>query len=430
VRRPFYGWIMVGTLFFLEFVNMGFPFYGGGVINSYMLKRVAMDRSVYGLGFTLCNLFVGISSAFVAVSILRFGLRITFAIGSLLTIIGALWMAFYVVHAWQYLIGFGVLIGSGIGFGTIVPISTGVTRWFKRSRGKAMAVVFSASGWAGFGCVPFFNRILSTNGADFRAAWIIIAAAAGFGGAVAWFFVRESPASMGQTPDGLAVDGADEQIDRASLTVKTDGIVASAYRSVSFWMIMLGAIACQFPFFFFNAHALLHMRDNGVNARDAAWALGTFTAVSIIGRFIGGWLIDQIDVRAVFILGLLGYMAGSMLAIPIHGSHLWLSFAAASCYGWAFGCSWISLQTITGIFYGVAAYPRLSGTIMIVSGIVCAPAGIIGGKLFDLYGSYAAAFRLNAVIALIGMITLLFARKPSTRADGDCLPSLRRLKYD
>src|SRR5208282_3643032 len=153
----------------------------------------------------------------------------------------------------------------------------------------------------------------------------------------------------------------------------------------SFWMIVLGAIACQFPFFFFNAHALLHMRGNGVNAQDAAWALGTFTAVGIIGRFIGGWLIDQIDVRAVFILGLLGYIAGSMLAIPIDGSHLWLSFAAASCYGWAFGCSWISLQTITGIFYGVVAYPRLSGTIMIVSAIVCAPAGIIGGKLFDIY---------------------------------------------
>jgi len=48
----------VGALWFLDFLNMGFPLYGGAVINTYMLKEIAMSRSTFGLGFTLLNLLV------------------------------------------------------------------------------------------------------------------------------------------------------------------------------------------------------------------------------------------------------------------------------------------------------------------------------------------------------------------------------------
>jgi len=38
-RNPkFYGWTLLAVLFSLDFVNMGFPVYGGTVINSYMLR--------------------------------------------------------------------------------------------------------------------------------------------------------------------------------------------------------------------------------------------------------------------------------------------------------------------------------------------------------------------------------------------------------
>jgi len=32
---------------------MGFPLYGGAVINTYMLKEIPMSRSSFGMGFTL-----------------------------------------------------------------------------------------------------------------------------------------------------------------------------------------------------------------------------------------------------------------------------------------------------------------------------------------------------------------------------------------
>src|SRR6266478_618804 len=129
-ERSFYGWKLVFILWLLDFLNMGFPLYGGAVINSYMLKEIPMSRSSFGLGFTLLNLFVGIPSILVGASIVRWGIRKTFGIGSALILVGALWLAVITSQPWHYWVGFGVLTATGISFGTIIPAATAVTRWY------------------------------------------------------------------------------------------------------------------------------------------------------------------------------------------------------------------------------------------------------------------------------------------------------------
>jgi MFS family permease len=413
----FYGWYMVAALWSLEFLNMGFPFYGGAVINTYMLHHIPMDRSTFGLGFTIFNIFVGAPSALIVASILRWGLRATFVLGSALICAGALWMSFFVTHPWQYVVGFGVLIGTGVGFGTIVPISTGVTRWFRRYRGRAMAIAFCASGFAGLVGAPLLNHILAANGGNFQQAWLIVAAIALLAGILAWLFIKESPEALGQHIDGLTPEALTDLPEISSrLTTSHTWTAGEAYRTPAFWMIVLGAMACQFPFFFFNAHALLHMKAHGVSAADAAWAMGVFTGVGILGRFLGGWLLERIPAQYVFILGLAGYVAGSLLAIRADAGMLSLAFSSAACFGFAFGCSWVALNTITGNFFGIAAFPKLNGTVMISTAFTCAPAGVIGGMLFDRYNTYTPAFELNIVLCIVGIAALMFARMPTPRA--------------
>src|SRR5713226_1187874 len=149
LERGFYGWKLVFILWLVDFLNMGFPLYGGAVINTYMLKEIPMSRSSFGLGFTLLNLFVGIPSILVGASIVRWGIRKTFGIGSALILVGALWLYFIASKPWHYWVGFGALTATGISFGTIVPAATAITRWFSRYRGRTMAVTLSASGLEG-----------------------------------------------------------------------------------------------------------------------------------------------------------------------------------------------------------------------------------------------------------------------------------------
>jgi MFS family permease len=416
-KEAFYGWKLVAALWFLDFLNMGFPLYGGAVINTYMLKEIPMSRSTFGLGFTLLNLFVGLPSMIVAASILRWGIRTTFGIGSALILVGALWLSLFASQPWHYLLGFGVLTGTGISFGTIVPAATAVTRWFKRYRGRAMAVTLSASGFAGFFVAPFTNKILAANGGNWRQAWDVVVGVAVVSAIFAFLFVRESPENLGQTVDGGPGPAGSAQDPTAnSLATKFAWTPRQAYRTPSYWMIVLGGMASQFPFFFFTAHWLLHLKGAGIRAADAAWAMGLFTLGAVGGRLIGGWLMDRLTARYAFMLGLCCYFLGSVLAIRVDPHALWIAYVAAILYGTGFGWTFICMNTATGHFYGPSAFPKLNGMAMLLTALFCSPAGFIGGKLFDLHGNYTLAFEINILIAAAGILALFFATMPAPPA--------------
>ena len=416
-KREFYGWKLVGVLFSLDFLNMGFPYFGGAVINTYMLKEITMSRSTFGLGFTLANLCIGLPSVMVASSIVRLGIKKTFGIGSAFLLMGTLWLAFFTAKPWQYLVGFGVIIGTGICFCTIVPVTTCITRWFRRYRGRAMAIPLSASGFAGFIGSPLINKILTANGGNWRQAWLTVAGIAVLSGIIAFLFVKERPEDLGQVVDGIEEDAqAVRPAATESLITRHVWAPADALKTPSYWMIVIGGIACQFPYFFFVAHGILHMKESGLSAATAAWAMGLFTMGAILGRQIGGWLMDKISARYAFMSGLCCYFAGSFLALRIHADTFAIAFAAAIFYGTAFGWTFICMNTATAHFFGPAAFPKLNGLNLLIGGLLSSPAGFVGGKLFDIYRSYAFGFELNSAIVAIGILALAFATVPQPKS--------------
>jgi MFS family permease len=412
-ERGFYGWKLVFILWLLDFLNMGFPLYGGAVINTYMLKEIPLSRSDFGMGYTVLNLFVGIPSILVGASIVRWGIRKTFGIGSALILAGALWLSLIASNRWHYWMGFGVLTATGISFGTIIPAATAITRWFSRYRGRTMAVTLSASGFAGFFVAPLINRILTANGGNWRQAWAIVAGISVLSAIVAFLFVRERPEDLGQM-----VDGGPGAAPSANATAASERVTRfswephQVYGTFAYWMILVGAIACQFPFFFFTAHWILHLKGAGISSADAAWAMGLFTLGAVFGRLIGGWLMDAMEGRYAFMLGFCCYFLGSFLAIRASPEGLWVAYSAAILYGTGFGWTFICLTTVTGHYFGHAAFPKVSGMMLVLAAIFCSPAGYLGGRLFDLYHSYRLAFEVNSGLAAMGIVALFFARMP------------------
>src|SRR5207302_3126360 len=174
-----------------------------------------------GLGYTILNLFVGIPSILVGASIVRWGIRRTFAIGSALIFAGALWLSLITSKPWHYWVGFGVLAATGISFGTIIPTATAITRWFSRYRGRTMAVTLSASGFAGFFVAPAINRILAGNGGNWRQAWAIVAGISVLSAVFACLFVSDRPDDLGQVVDGRAGGVALARLAAATARVTT-----------------------------------------------------------------------------------------------------------------------------------------------------------------------------------------------------------------
>jgi hypothetical protein len=73
------------------------------------------------------------------------------------------------------------------------------------------------------------------------------------------------------------------------------------------------------------------------------------------------------------------------------------------------------MNTCTAHFFGAAAFPKLNGTMILLTSVLGSPAGFIGGKIFDIYGGYARAFELNALLATIGIVAMAFATMPRPR---------------
>ncbi|HEX4003103.1 MAG TPA: MFS transporter [Candidatus Acidoferrales bacterium] len=422
-KKPrFYGWKLVAVLSSLDFLNLGLPVYGGTVINSYMLREIPMSRSMLGLGFTLLNLFVGLPATIVAISILKRGIRATYLIGSALICLGSLFLAFFATKPWHYLLGFGAINGIGVCFGDIVPGTTAVARWFKRYRGRATAVVLSGSGISGFLAAPFMDRLIRVGGGNWRLGWEIIAAVAIVGGILAAVFIKERPEDLGQFPDGNAEEDNPAGPGRSQAVRESDELItrhvwtpSEAYRTRAYWLIVLGGLASQFPFFFFTAHWILHLQGAGIASSDAAFAMGLFTISCIAGRLIGGWLMDTMTARYAFMIGLCCYVGGSLAALRVGPDSLTIAYSGAVLYGLGIGWTFTCMTTCVAHFFGPAAFPKLAGMLILLTSGGASPAGLIGGRIFDVYGSYTRAFELNILIAAVGIIAMAFATLPRPR---------------
>lgn len=424
-KAKFYGWNLVAVLFCLDFVNMGFPYYGGSVIvNGYMARALGMSGSMRGWGFTLANLFVGLAAFVVAISVVKFGLRKTFVMGSAIICVASLSMAIFVSKPWQYLVAFGVINGTGISFATLVPASTAVARWFRRYRGRAMGIALSASGFAGL-AAPLLGKVVRAHGGNWRLGWYIVAGAVVVSGLFAYAFVRESPESLGQTVDGIP-EGEQSQATRTdSLATTYPWTTSQAYRTAAYWLIAIGGITSTFPFFFMVANWQKHLNGVGISAASAEWAVSSLTIGTLAGRWLGGVLMDALKARTAFVVGLCVYFIASYLAVIVRPDAARIAYLAAflngAAYGWAFTC----VGTMVAHYYGPRAFPKLYGMMTLLISTIASPAGAVGGRIADLYGSYTRGFELNALMAAIGIVAILFAAMPKPR-DEAAVPVLQQ----
>lgn len=413
-KQKFYGWKMIVVLWLQYFLNMGLPLYGGAVISSVMLANGVMTRSVHGVAFTLLNLCIGLASVLIAVSIAKRGVRTTFIIGSVLIMIGAFFLGTFATSSWHFFLALGVIIGTGIGFGSVMPLSTAVARWFTRMRGKAMAVALTAPSVAGLVFAPIMNYLIQNTGLSWRGAWLFMAGAMIISITTAFLFIKESPAVLGQEPDGGNSEQSQGSTPINSLRTNYEWTTKQAHKTGAFFLILIAACVTQFPFFFITAHWIPAMRGFGFSPAAAAFLMSVFTIMGLPARLVAGHLLDRIQAKFVFMGGFVCYIIANIFALLITPALLPLAYLATIFMAFGFGMSFVSLQAITVQYFGLKAYPKLNGTNLLVSAIVSCPGPMIAGILFTRFNGYAPSFIMNITICVIGFVVVLFLKIPKS----------------
>ena len=124
--------------------------------------------------------------------------------------------------------------------------------------------------------------------------------------------------------------------------------------------------------------------------------------------------------RFAYAVGLSLVIAGSYYYSLVNrpDAIVWAYLAGAlygSAHGWVFTC----VATMTGNYYGRKVFPKLYGTMMLLISACASPAGYLGGKVFDVYGSYTPAIIANVILSVIAIAAILFARALSPPASSD-----------
>lgn len=232
-----------------------------------------------------------------------------------------------------------------LGQGSLTLVgATGVTLWFDRRRGLALAVsaVLSISILS---ITPLtFGALI--DGVGWRWAWLVL----GLGVAaivlpIARFAIVDRPEDIGQLPDGDTVDVHALLVRRRSFTA------AEAIRTPAFWTLgaltaLMGGLITGLTF-----HNVDIMGAQGLTEEQAAAVFIPQMIGSVSSGFVVGWLTDRVAPRALMTFGGLAVAGGVLLAtMAAPGS-------AAVVYGFVTG---LSIGTISAL--GGALYPKWYGT--------------------------------------------------------------------
>ncbi|WEO74982.1 MFS transporter [Agrobacterium vitis] len=169
------AWRVLGALWLVVLLVVAVPSAGISVINAQMIEDLNLDRSVFGLGFGVFVLMMGLQGPVVAILMRKFGYQRTVTFGCFVLLVGSVSMASVVNTGWQYVIAFGLVVGTGVCVAGMLPAQAAIARWFHVRRALAVSVVLSAIEFGGFLSPPALDRLLAVSGNNWRLGWWVIA---------------------------------------------------------------------------------------------------------------------------------------------------------------------------------------------------------------------------------------------------------------
>jgi sugar phosphate permease len=198
-NKLFHGyWILIGASL-LHFLDSGLYFYGFSVFYTPIMVEFGWSAAAVAGAISFSRLEGGIEGPFVGYLIERFGARKVLAFGVLLTGLGYMAMI-YVNSIWSLYLIYGGLLSIGYNAGFTHSLSTLITNWFIKKRGRAMSLYALAAGVGGAIGVPLLSKSITLYG--WRSTAIFCGLAFWIAGFPAAYVFRNKPEDMGLLPDG------------------------------------------------------------------------------------------------------------------------------------------------------------------------------------------------------------------------------------
>jgi MFS family permease len=286
-------------------------------------------------------------------------------------------------------------LGSAATFG---PLMTDISHWFVRRRGIAVAIASCGNYLSGVIWPPLIQHFISTEGWRSTQIWVGVICV-----------VTLIPLSLLLRRPAPSQHSAASHANAAG-KLGTLGISANALMALLF----IAGIACCVAMSMPQVHIVAYCGDLGYGPARGAEMLSLMLGFGLISRITGGFIADRIGGVATLLIS--SVLQGVALLLYVFFDGLFSLYVISALFGLFQG----SLVPMYAIIVREYFAPREAGTrlgvVLLATLGGMALGGWMSGLIFDLTGSYQAAF-LNGLawnlvnVMIVGWLMLRPGRR-------------------
>lgn len=306
--RIFYGWVIVGSIFFIVGIGVGNQQLIRFLIQIFAERFNTSSGVVSFCTVGMLTLVAGIASPFCGILINRYSNRTVILFSLALTGAGYVALAF-VTQIWQVAAIYALAFSFGT-YGLTIAGNAIICEWFAAHRGRALALAMSGIILVGFVLPPAAAWSLETF--QLRTTFLIVAAMVLAMIPITLWLIVENPAQMGLLPDGAEAVKQDSPVDTA--TVGAPPKLRELGTSRSFWTIAIIVGICNIAINVPSTYFVPFTQDAGIEAISGSYLLSAISAFTLAGMLTFGRLSESLSQRALALISIaVGVITGLIL---------------------------------------------------------------------------------------------------------------------
>ena len=322
---------------------------------------------------------------------------------------GGVFLASFSAHKlWWLYLTYGVIGGTGLGMGYVVPIAV-LVKWFPDRRGFITGFAVAGFGSGSVVSAPAAGWLMKHVGlmptfAYLGVAYAIVAVLAGA-------FMQNPP--EGWKPEGWAPTAA-----QRSQRSDRDYTVGQAVVTWQWWAICLLMSVNTMSGLSIISQASPILQEMGkASAETAAFLVGIVAIFNGVGRIFWSWVSDLTSRRIAFFLM---YLAEVVLFWTYHSiDSLPLltvaTFVVAMCYGGAYGIT----PAFAADYFGPRDVGSIFGLMMLPWAFAAAAGPAVFAYLRQVNGNYTQALYVIAVTMTVALLLPILITPPRTTKRAD-----------
>lgn len=309
----------------------------------------------------------------------------------------------------QLVVGYGVIVGSGVGLAYGVPLAV-AARWFPERQGLAMGLVVLGFGLSPLITAPLAYRLIASQG---LAATLQLLGLVFLVLMVAVALAMVLPPPGWQPPLHPHRPAAVAAAPRAYQGASTGALL----RSRSFcglWLcyglgalLGLSAIGISSP---------VGLEVIAIEPSLAASCISLFALFNGVSRPVFGWLSDRLRPSRVASLAYLLVLVGSLMMASAGEGDL-ITYLVAFSLFWASLGGWLAIAPAATLrCFDPERYAQTYGLVFTAYGAGALLGTLLTGQLRDWLGSYSGAFLPMAAVAGVGIVMASLLLRPGRQS--------------